>query len=95
MRVYYDAGDKPFLTRKTASQGIRGWLGKHVPEEGVLVLLRGLLEDAAPAAVMADHLVTDGESLKEVFEYWPHPATPEDMSRTCMNLRGLCFVAMR
>ena len=34
--VYYDAGDQPFLTRQTATQGIRGWLGKHVPEEGVL-----------------------------------------------------------
>jgi hypothetical protein len=42
-RVYYDNGDTPFLTRKTATRGVRGWLGRHIPEEGVLVLLRGLL----------------------------------------------------
>ena len=72
-RVYYDAGDLPFLTRKTATRGIRGWLGKHVPEEGVLVLLRGLLEDAAPAAVTADHLVTDGEIVEGVFRVLATP----------------------
>jgi glyoxylase-like metal-dependent hydrolase (beta-lactamase superfamily II) len=62
--VYYDAGEQPFLTRQTATRGIRGWLGKHVPEEGVLVLLRGLLEEAAPEAVTASHLVTDGELIE-------------------------------
>lgn len=66
-RVYYGEIDKPFLTRKTAAQGIRGWLGKHVPEEGVLVLLRGLLEEAAPEAVTADRLVTDGEIVEGDF----------------------------
>ncbi|HUA17574.1 MAG TPA: MBL fold metallo-hydrolase [Bryobacteraceae bacterium] len=65
--VYYGAGDTPFLTRKTANRGLRGRLGKHVPEEGVLVLLRGLLEEAAPEAVVADHLVSDGESIAGVF----------------------------
>jgi glyoxylase-like metal-dependent hydrolase (beta-lactamase superfamily II) len=73
VRVYYDAGDKPFLTRKTATQGIRGWLGKRIPEEGVLVLLRGLLEDAAPGAVTADHLVTDGETVEGVFRVLATP----------------------
>src|SRR5262249_30829942 len=62
-RVYYHAADQPSFTRRTASGGIRGWLGKHVPEEGVLVLLRGLLEEAAPEAVEASHLVTDGERI--------------------------------
>jgi glyoxylase-like metal-dependent hydrolase (beta-lactamase superfamily II) len=65
--VYYDVGDQPFLTRQTATRGIRGWLGKHVPEEGVLVLLRGLLEEAAPEAVAANHLVTDGEMIEGGF----------------------------
>ncbi len=67
VRVHYGAGDQPFLTRQTAARGIRGWLGKHVPEEGVLVLLRGLLEEAAPASVTADHLVTDGEIIEGSF----------------------------
>lgn len=46
---------------------MRGWLGKHVPEEGVLVLLRGLLEEAAPEAVTANHLVTYEESIEGSF----------------------------
>lgn len=71
--VYYDPGDKPFLTRQTATKGIRGWLGKHVPEEGVLVLLRGLLEEAAPEAVEADHLVTDGEIIEGAFRVLATP----------------------
>lgn len=65
--VYYAEGEQPFLTRERATKGLRGWLGKHVPEEGVLVLLRGLLEEAAPAAVTANHLVTDGEIIEGAF----------------------------
>lgn len=71
--VYYDSGDKPFLTRQTATKGLHGWLGKHVPEEGVLVLLRGLLEQAAPEAVDADHLVTDGEVIERGFRVLATP----------------------
>lgn len=66
-RVYYHVGDQPFLTRQTASRGVRGWLGQRVPEEGVLVLLRGLLEEAAPEAVAADHLVLDEELIEGEF----------------------------
>jgi hypothetical protein len=53
--VFYASQDRPFLTRATATKGLRGWLGKQVPEEGILVLLRGLLEEAAPEAVEANH----------------------------------------
>jgi glyoxylase-like metal-dependent hydrolase (beta-lactamase superfamily II) len=67
VRVYYGTVEKPFMTRQNAAQGIRHWLGRHVPEEGVLVLLRGLLEEAAPEAVLADHLVTDGEIIEGAF----------------------------
>lgn len=67
VRVYYHAGDEDSFTRQTASRGIRAWVGKHVPEEGVLVLLRGLLEEAAPHAVTADHLVADGEIIETEF----------------------------
>jgi glyoxylase-like metal-dependent hydrolase (beta-lactamase superfamily II) len=61
--IYYADAEKPFLTRETARHGLRTWLGERVPEEGPLVLLRGLLEEAAPAAVVADHHVRDGEKL--------------------------------
>jgi glyoxylase-like metal-dependent hydrolase (beta-lactamase superfamily II) len=66
-RIYYHSSEKPFLTRETASEGIRGWLGKRVPEAGILVLLRGLLEEAAPSAVEADYLVRDSETVEDSF----------------------------
>lgn len=72
-RIYYSEGDQPYLTRQTASHGLRGWLGKHVPEEGVLVLLRGLLEEAAPEAVTATHNVTDGEIVEGNFRVLATP----------------------
>lgn len=67
VRVYYHPRDEDSFTRKTASHGIRAWVGKHVPEEGVLLLLRGLLEEAPPDAVTADHLVTDDEIIETAF----------------------------
>ena len=67
VRVYYHPGDRLAFTRQTASHGIRAWLGRHVPEEGVLVLLRGLLEEAPPDAIEADHLVTDAEIIENEF----------------------------
>ena len=72
-RVYYHGGDQPSMTRQTASGGIRGWLGKRVPEEGVLVLLRGLLEEAAPEPITASHLVSDGEILEGDFRVLATP----------------------
>jgi glyoxylase-like metal-dependent hydrolase (beta-lactamase superfamily II) len=71
--VYYHVGDQPFLTRQTSTRGVRGWLGRHVPEEGVLVLLRGLLEEAAPEAVTANHLVADGELIEGSFRVLATP----------------------
>lgn len=73
VRVYYDSGETPFLTRRTATRGIRGWLGRHIPEEGVLVLLRGLLEEASPEVVVADHLVAEGEIIEREFQVLSTP----------------------
>jgi glyoxylase-like metal-dependent hydrolase (beta-lactamase superfamily II) len=71
--VYYDEREQPFLTRKTSSGGLRAWLGKHVPEEGVLVLLRGLLEEAAPVAVTPDRIVRDGDTVEGAFRVLATP----------------------
>ena len=73
VRIHYAADEMPCLTRETATSGIRGWLGKRVPEAGVLVLLRGILEEAAPEAVTADHLVTDGEIVEGSFRVLATP----------------------
>ncbi len=73
LKVYYHEGDEPFLTRHSATKGIRAWLGRRIPEEGVLVLLRGLLEEAAPESVTADHKVTDGEIVEREFRVLSTP----------------------
>jgi glyoxylase-like metal-dependent hydrolase (beta-lactamase superfamily II) len=91
-RVYYAAAEKPCLTRATATSGVRGWLGKHVPEEGILVLLRGLLEEAAPEAVTADHLVTDGEIV--AFRVLATPGHTSGHVAYIHELRGSCSAVM-
>jgi hypothetical protein len=69
---------------------MRGWLGKHVPEEGVLVLLRGLLEGAAPEAATTNHLVTYGESiegeLSRNYHSWPYGWTRRIGTQTYRDL---------
>jgi glyoxylase-like metal-dependent hydrolase (beta-lactamase superfamily II) len=65
--VYYSAIEEPFFTRATAKHGIRGWLGEKIPELGVLVLLRGLLEEAPPLAVKATSLLADGDVVEGGF----------------------------
>jgi glyoxylase-like metal-dependent hydrolase (beta-lactamase superfamily II) len=67
VKIYYHRAERPYFTRETAPSGIRAWLGKNIPEEGVLVLLKGLLEEAAPEAVAADQLVNDGEIVEHDF----------------------------
>jgi glyoxylase-like metal-dependent hydrolase (beta-lactamase superfamily II) len=66
-RIYYAAADAPFMTRGTARRGIRSWLSDRLPEEGLLVLLKGLLEEAPPRAVAASHHVEDGERIEGSF----------------------------
>lgn len=40
-RIDYAVADAPFMTRGTAKRGIRSWLSDRLPEEGLLVLLKG------------------------------------------------------
>lgn len=80
-RVYYHLGDEPELTRATASRGARGWLSERVPELGPLVLLKGLLGEATPRAIAADHPVTDGDMIDDCFEVIETPGhTPGHLS---------------
>ncbi len=102
VRVYYHGGDRLSFTRQTASRGIRSWLGRHVPEEGILVLLRGLLEEAAPEAVLADHLVADGEIIEKEFRVLAtpghtsgHVAYMHEPTRTLFCGDALAVVASR
>jgi glyoxylase-like metal-dependent hydrolase (beta-lactamase superfamily II) len=66
--VYYHAGDEPWLSRKTARGGFRGWIAKRIPEWGIGVLLIGLLGEAVPEAVAATGHVHDGERIADEFE---------------------------
>ena len=66
--VYYHRGDEPQFTRKAGAKGLRGWLSERVPEVGLLVLFKGLLGEAAPRAVAAQHFVQDGDLVLDEFE---------------------------
>jgi glyoxylase-like metal-dependent hydrolase (beta-lactamase superfamily II) len=66
--VYYHRGDEPFLTGRAGATGARRWLSDQIPEWGVLVLAKGLLGEAIPRAVAAQHFVEDGEIILDDFE---------------------------
>jgi glyoxylase-like metal-dependent hydrolase (beta-lactamase superfamily II) len=71
--VYYHLREEPFLTRRTARLGLRGWLSEVIPEWGVLVLFKGLLGEAPPRAVAADHHVAEGERILDGFTVYETP----------------------
>jgi glyoxylase-like metal-dependent hydrolase (beta-lactamase superfamily II) len=66
--VYYHRGDEPFFTGRAGATGARRWLSDQIPEWGVLVLAKGLLGEATPRAVMAQHFVKDGDLILDDFE---------------------------
>jgi glyoxylase-like metal-dependent hydrolase (beta-lactamase superfamily II) len=65
--VYYHSADEAYFTGKTGPRGIRRWISELIPEWGVLVLAKGLLGEATPRAVQAQHFVHDGQVLFEEF----------------------------
>jgi glyoxylase-like metal-dependent hydrolase (beta-lactamase superfamily II) len=80
-RVHYHPADRPQLTRATARPGLRGRLADAIPEHGPLVLFKGLLGEATPRAVEADHLVADGEVIEQELEVIATPGhTPGHVS---------------
>src|ERR1041385_877542 len=66
--VYYHRGDEPFYTGGAGTKGARRWLSDQIPEWGVLVLAKGLLGEATPRAVTAQHFVEDGDVILDDFE---------------------------
>jgi glyoxylase-like metal-dependent hydrolase (beta-lactamase superfamily II) len=66
--VYFHEADAPFFHRETARTGFRGWLSDLVPEWGLFVLVKGLLDEATPRAVTATRHVADGDVLLNEFE---------------------------
>ena len=65
--VYYHRGDEQFFTGRAGATGMRRWLSDQIPEWGVLVLAKGLLGEATPRAVLAQHLVEDGDVILDDF----------------------------
>ena len=65
--VYYHGGDERFFTGRAGATGMRRWLSDQIPEWGVLVLAKGLLGEATPRAVLAQHLVEDGDVVVDDF----------------------------
>jgi len=66
--VFYHESDEPFLTGEAGATGVRRWLSDRIPEWGPLVLAKGLLGEATPRAVTAQHFVGDGDVILEDFE---------------------------
>jgi glyoxylase-like metal-dependent hydrolase (beta-lactamase superfamily II) len=66
--VYYHRGDERFFTGRAGAKGLRRWLSDQIPEWGVLVLAKGLLGEATPRSVYAQHLVHDGDVVLDDFD---------------------------
>jgi glyoxylase-like metal-dependent hydrolase (beta-lactamase superfamily II) len=62
-RVHYSAREADHLSRTVASTGLRGKLAAMVPENGPLVLLKGLLGNAPQQAVAATNYVRGGDAI--------------------------------
>ena len=65
--VHYHREDQPYFKAETGARGLRGWVSELIPEWGILVLAKGLLGEATPRPVDAQHLVSDGEMLFDAF----------------------------
>lgn len=66
--THYHQLEEPYLTRKTAHSGLRGYLADKVPEMGPLVLFKGLIGEASPLAVEATQFIKHGDLLFDEFE---------------------------
>jgi len=65
--VYYHRGDERQFSGEAGATGLRRWMSDRIPEIGFLVLFKGLLGEAAPRAVSAQHFVQDGDIVLEDF----------------------------
>ena len=75
--VYYHRGDEQFFTGRAGATGVRRWISDQIPEWGVLVLAKGLLGEATPRAVTAQHFVEDGDVILDDFEVITTPGHTE------------------
>jgi glyoxylase-like metal-dependent hydrolase (beta-lactamase superfamily II) len=66
--VHYHQADERFFTGVAGAKGIRGWISDQIPEWGPLVLAKGLIGEATPRPVTAQHFVRDGDVLLDAFE---------------------------
>lgn len=75
--VFYHRADERFFTGKAGATGLRRWLSDAIPEWGILVLAKGLLGEATPLAVRAEHFVDDGQVVLNDFEVIATPGHTE------------------
>lgn len=66
--VYYHRADETFFIGSAGAKGIRRWISDQIPEWGVLVLAKGLIGEATPRPVSADHFVRDGDVVLDAFD---------------------------
>lgn len=65
--VYYHRADERFFTGAAGARGFRGWVSDFIPEWGLLVLAKGLIGEATPRPVSAQHFVRDGDEVLDDF----------------------------
>jgi glyoxylase-like metal-dependent hydrolase (beta-lactamase superfamily II) len=66
--VYYHRADEAFFTGTSGAKGVRGWISDLIPEWGVLVLAKGLIGEATPRPIPAQHFVRDGDVVLDKFD---------------------------
>jgi glyoxylase-like metal-dependent hydrolase (beta-lactamase superfamily II) len=66
--VYYHRADEAFFTGTAGAKGVRGWISDQIPEWGLLVLAKGLIGEATPRPVSAQHFVHDGDVVLDAFD---------------------------
>ena len=78
---WHHRGDEAYFLGAAGARGLRGWISDLIPEWGILVLAKGLLGEATPRAIAADHHVVDGQTLLEDFVVIESPGhTPGHVS---------------
>ena len=63
--VYYSAREADHMTRVAANTGLRGKISGMIPENGPLVLIKGLLGNAPQQPVAATQFVKGGDTIHQ------------------------------
>lgn len=89
--VYYSAREAAHFKRENASGGLRGRISAAVPENGPLVLLKGVLGNAPQQPVQATRLVSRGDVISDGFEVLETPGHTSGHLSYFYHPKGVLF----